>query len=64
MTQWLKQSTAVTIQFGPFLDKTDGVALETGLATALDNATTGVRVSKNGGTLADRNSSTAPAYDG
>ena len=60
---WLKQSTAVTVQFGPFLDKTDGVTLEIGLATALDNATTGIRTSKNGGTLADRASATAPTYD-
>lgn len=59
----LKQSTSVTVQFGPFVDKTDGVALEVGLATAMDNATTGIRLSKNGGTLADRNDSTAPAYD-
>lgn len=60
---WLRQSTARTIKFGPFLDKTDGVSLEVGLASALDNATTGIRVSKNGGNYADRNSSTAPTYD-
>ena len=60
---WLRQSTVRTIKFGPFLDKTDGVALEVGLASALDNATTGIRVSKNGGNYADRNSSTAPTYD-
>ncbi len=59
----LKQSTVVTVQFGPFVDKTDGVALEVGLATAMDNATTGIRLSKNGGTLADRTDATAPAYD-
>lgn len=32
--RFLKQSTSVVVQFGPFVDKTDGVALETGLATA------------------------------
>jgi len=63
MTQWLKLSTATTVQFGPFVDKTDGVTLETGLASAMDNATTGIRVSKNGAAFADRNSSTVPAYD-
>jgi hypothetical protein len=63
MPSWLKQSTSVVVQFGPFLDKTDGVTLETGLATALDNATTGIRISKNGAVFADRNSSTAPSYD-
>jgi len=60
---FLKQSTSVTVQFGPFVDAGDGVALEVGLATAMDNASTGVRLSKNGGTLADRADATAPAYD-
>ena len=61
---FLKQSTSVTIQMGPFVDKTDGVALETGLAAALDNATTGIRLTKNGATQVDRNDATAPAHDG
>lgn len=60
---WLKQSTAVTVKLGPFVDATDGVTLEVGLATNMDNATTGIRVSKNGGDYGDRNSATAPAYD-
>ncbi len=60
---WLKQSTAVTFQLGPFVDKDDGVTPETGLATAMDNATTGIRVSKNGAASADRNSGTAPSHD-
>lgn len=60
---FLKQSTSATIKFGPFVDAADGVTLETGLATALDNATTGIRVSKNGGNYADRNDATAPVYD-
>ena len=63
MTQWLKLFTATTVQFGPFVDATDGVSLEVGLATAMDNATTGIRVSKNGLAFADRNSSPAPSYD-
>ena len=63
MAEWLRQSTSVTTKLGPFVDKTDGVALEVGLATAMDNATTGIRVSKNGGTYADRNDATAPSYD-
>lgn len=63
MTMWLKQSTLVTIRFGPFLDFTDGVTPETGLATAMDNATTGIRVSKNGGNMIDRNNGTAPVHD-
>lgn len=55
----LRQSTARTIHFGPFLDATDGVTLETGLATALDHATTGIMIGKNGGTLAVRNQGSA-----
>jgi len=60
---WLKQSTAVTFQLGPFVDVGDGVTPETGLATNMDNATTGIRVSKNGVASIDRNSATAPAHD-
>ena len=60
---FLKQSTSVTVQFGPFVDAGDGVVLEVGLATAMDNATTGIRLSKVGGALADRADATAPAYD-
>src|SRR3990167_9305910 len=60
----LKQSTAAVISFGPFLDKTDGVTLETGLVSALDHATTGIMLSKNGGVLAVRNAAvTATTYD-
>ena len=61
---FLKQSTAVVISFGPFLDKTDGVALETGLVSALDHASTGIMLSKNGGTLAVRHATvTASTYN-
>ena len=60
---FLKQSTSVVVNFGPFVDKTDGVSLETGLATAMDNATTGIRLSKNGAAYADRGDATVPAYD-
>lgn len=60
----LRQSTAVVVQFGPFLDKTDGVTLETGLVSALDHASTGILLSKNGGTLTIRNATvTASTYD-
>lgn len=61
---YLRQSTAVVISFGPFVDKTDGVALKTGLVSALDHASTGVMLSKNGGTLAVRHATvTASSYD-
>lgn len=60
----LKQSTAFVIPLGPFVDSTDGKTLETGLVSALDHASTGIMLSKNGGTLAVRHASvTASAYD-
>ncbi len=60
---FLKQSTSVTVQFGPFVDATDGVALEVGLAGAMDTGTTGIQLSKNGGTLADPAAGLTAAYD-
>jgi hypothetical protein len=60
----LKQSTAVVLTFGPFVDKTDGVTLETGLVSALDHASTGIMLAKNGGTLTIRHATvTASTYD-
>lgn len=62
--QYLKQSTSAVIKLGPFVDFEDGVTLETGLAAALDNATSGIKISKNGGTLAARHATvTETAYD-
>ena len=55
MSLILRQSTAVVVAFGPFLDKTDGVTLETGLVTAIDHVTTGIFLSKNGSDAAVRN---------
>lgn len=52
------------ISFGPFLDKTDGVTEETGLVSALDHASTGIKLSKNGGALTIRHATvTATTYD-
>lgn len=63
----LRQSTAMVVSFGIFVDKTDGVTLETALAgtgaNQLDNATTGVKLSKNGGALAVYSSTTDCTYD-
>ena len=65
MSLHLKQSTAVVVSFGPFVDKTDGVTPETGLVSALDHASTGIKLSKNGGALTIRNAAvTATTYDG
>ena len=60
---FLKQSTAVDIKLGPYVDKTDGVTYEVGMATAMDHATTGVRLSKNGAAFGDRAEATEPVYD-
>lgn len=66
--KFLKQSTACTILFGVFVDKTDGVTLKTDSTTItdIDHASTGIFLSKNGGTAAVRHAtvtaSTAEAY--
>ena len=59
MTQWLKQSTAVTIKMGPFLDDTDGKTQK----TALTISQADIRLSKNGGTLAQSNNSAGATHD-
>jgi hypothetical protein len=56
---FLKQSTAVTIKLGPFVDSTDGVTAETGLTIAQAD----VRLSKNGGNMAQKNESTSCTHD-
>lgn len=53
---WLRQSTTTTVKLGPFLDKSDGVTEETGLSPT-------VKLTKNGGTIADRSSGTAITHD-
>lgn len=59
----LKQSTAATIKFGPFLDDTTGKDAETGLAASIKKAN--VRLSLDGGNMAaahaDQGSSDAGA---
>ena len=58
MKNILKQSTTKTIRLGPFVDATDGVTPETGLA-----GTMVVYLSKNGGAFGARSSATAPVHD-
>lgn len=55
----LKQSTAVDVLIGPFVDSTDGDAEETGLTIAQAD----VRLSKNGQTAAAKNDATTAAHD-
>lgn len=54
----LKQSTSVIVSFGPFVDATDGVAYEIGLASAMADGTTGIRIGANGSDLGARTTST------
>ena len=55
---FLRTATTVTIQLGPFLDATDRVTPESGLAGTMT-----VQISKNGAAFAARNSATAITYD-
>lgn len=59
MGLWLKQSTAVDVIVGPFIDDTDGKTAE----TALTITQAEVRLSKNGGNMAQKNEATALAHD-
>lgn len=57
--QYLKQSTAATLKIGPFLDDADGKTAETGLTIAQAD----VRLSKNGGDIAQKNESSSCTHD-
>jgi len=52
----LRQSTAVDVLIGPFLDITDGVTAEVGETPA-------IKLSKNGQALAAKNDATVPVHD-
>lgn len=56
---YLKQSTAITLKIGPFLDETDGKTAETGLTIAQAD----VRLSKNGGDIAQKTEATSCTHD-
>ena len=57
--QELRQSTAATLLLGPFLDETDGKTAE----TALTIAQADVRLSKNGGNMAQKSEATSCTHD-
>jgi len=59
MIRILKQSTATNLLIGPFLDDTDGKTAE----TALTIAQADVRLSKNGGNMAQKNNATSCTHD-
>ena len=56
MAMILKQSTAVDVLIGPFVDLTNGASAETGESPT-------VKLSKNGQTLAAKNDVTTPTHD-
>ena len=56
---YLKQSTTITIQLGPFLDEDDGKTAE----TALTVSSTDVWLSKGGAVFANPNDANAAAHD-
>lgn len=57
--QFLKQSTAVTVKIGPFLDDTDGVTAE----TALTISQADVRLSKNALNMAQKSETSSCTHD-
>jgi len=59
MGLFLKQSTAVDVIVGPFVDETDGKTAE----TALTITQAEVRLSKNGGNMAQKNEATSLVHD-
>jgi len=59
MDGWLKQSVAITLSIGPFLDSTDGNTQE----TALTIAQADVVLSKAGGAFAAKNDATSCTHD-
>lgn len=56
---WLRQSTAVDIGLGPFVDATDGVTAE----TALTISQADVRLKKNNGNWAQKNQSSSATHE-
>lgn len=59
MCQWLRQSTAVTVKLGQFVDAADGFTPETGLTISQAD----IRLTKNGGAFAQTNNSAGATHD-
>lgn len=59
MPAWLKQSTAVDIALGPFVDSTDGFTAE----TALTLSQADIRLKKNAGAWAQVNDATSATHE-
>lgn len=59
MTSWLKQSTAVDLPIGPFLDSTDGNTVESGLTLTQPD----IRLKKNGGAWAQKSAAQTLSHE-
>lgn len=59
MATWLRQSTAIDIPIGPFVDQTDGFTAETGLTLAQAD----IRLKKNAGAWAQKNQSSSATHE-
>ncbi|MPZ50720.1 MAG: hypothetical protein GEU75_15715 [Dehalococcoidia bacterium] len=59
MTSWLKQSAAVDIAMGPFLDETDGKTAETGLTITQPD----IRLKKDGGAWAQKSAAQTLSHE-
>lgn len=59
MVRWLRQSTAVDIPWGPFVDQTDGFTAETALTLTQPD----IRLKKNGGNWAQKNASQTLSHE-
>lgn len=59
MACWLKQSTAVDIAFGPFLDSSDGNTVEDALTITQPD----IRLKKNGGAWAQKNAAQTLSHE-
>lgn len=65
MVDYLRQSTAVTLRVGPFIDKTDAFTHLQNLNTGSpgDLLTSDIKISKNNGAFAAKNDTTEPTHD-
>jgi len=59
MATWLKQSTAMDVKIGPFVDATDGVTPETALTITQPD----IRLAKNGGAWAQKNAAQTLSHE-
>ena len=57
--RWLKQSTAVDVCIGPFIDDADGKTAETGLTLSQAD----IRLKKNAGNWAQKNQSSSASHE-